>query len=226
MEFVRNEADAIYHEMVFDAMGPQPEYNEGSMAEETNSKAREFYDLLHATEVHISAKGQNITVLSWVAKMLNTKTLYNMSAANWEMTLSLSRKLLSPEDQEKIPKDFYSAKKMINVLGLGYKKIDVCVNDYFLYYDEQSKNLTACEPRNMAVVRQKDVPRKSLWYLPIILRLQQLYMSKKMTEHMTWHLKCREDANEVIHLAGTEAWKHFDETYTTFAKEPRNVRLG
>ncbi|GLT32988.1 hypothetical protein SLA2020_076150 [Shorea laevis] len=55
MEFVRNEADAMYHEMVFDAMGPHPEYNEGLIAEEPNSKAREFYDLLHAAEVHIGA---------------------------------------------------------------------------------------------------------------------------------------------------------------------------
>ncbi|GLT37118.1 hypothetical protein SLA2020_114530 [Shorea laevis] len=144
------------------------------------SKAREFYDLLHVAEVHIGAGGQDVTVLSWMAEMLNMKTLYNMSAANWEMALSLSRKLLSPEDQEKVPKDFYSAKKMINALGLGYKKIDICVNDCFLYYDKQSKNLTAClvcgesryEPRNMAAIRQKNVPRKSLWYMPITPRLQ------------------------------------------------------
>ncbi|GKV43375.1 hypothetical protein SLEP1_g50673 [Rubroshorea leprosula] len=123
---------------------------------------------------------------------------------------------------------------MINVLGLGYKKIDICVNDCFLYYDEQSKNLTACpvcgesryEPRNMSAIRQKDVPRKSLWYLPITPRLQRLYMSRKTAKHMTWHLKCREDADEVIHPAGSKAWKHFDETYPTFADEPRNVRLG
>ncbi|GLT38766.1 hypothetical protein SLA2020_129920 [Shorea laevis] len=84
-----------------------------------------------------------------------------MSATNWEMALSLSQKLLSPEEQEKVPKDFYSTKKMINVLRLGYKKIDSYVNDCFLYYDEQSKTLIACpvcgeshyELRNMVVVR-------------------------------------------------------------------------
>ncbi|GLU15885.1 hypothetical protein SLE2022_323410 [Rubroshorea leprosula] len=90
MEFVRNEVDALYHEMVVDAMGAQSEYNDGPMAEEPNSKAREFYDLLHAAEFHIGAGGQDVTVLSWMAEMLNMKTLYNMSAANWEMTLSLS----------------------------------------------------------------------------------------------------------------------------------------
>ncbi|GLT86830.1 hypothetical protein SLE2022_049440 [Rubroshorea leprosula] len=43
---------------------------------------------------------------------------------------------------------------------------------------------------------------------------------------MTWHLNYREDADEVIHLAGSEAWKQFDETHPTFAEEPRNVRVG
>ncbi|GKV36691.1 hypothetical protein SLEP1_g44793 [Rubroshorea leprosula] len=207
--FDRNEPDAMYHEMLVDAMDPQGEYNEDPMAEEPNHKAREFYELLHAAKVHIGSGEQNVTVLSWMAEMLNMKTHNNMSASNWEMTLSLSRKLLSAEDQEKVPKDFYTAKKMINVLRLGYKKIDVCINDCFLYYDEQSKNLNACpvcgesryELRNMAAVRQKAVPRKSLWYLPIIPRLQQLYMSRKIAEHMTWHLKCSDDSDEVIHPA-------------------------
>ncbi|GLT25072.1 hypothetical protein SLA2020_002260 [Shorea laevis] len=98
MKFVRNEADAMYREMIIDVMGSQSEYNEGLMGEEPNSKAREFYDLLHAVEVHIGAGGENVIVLSWMAEMLNMKTLYNMSVANWEMALSLSLKLLSPED--------------------------------------------------------------------------------------------------------------------------------
>ncbi|GLT36758.1 hypothetical protein SLA2020_111160 [Shorea laevis] len=51
-------------------------------------------------------------------------------------------------------------------------------------------------------------------------------MSRKIAKHMTWHLKCCEDADEVIHLVGSEAWKHFDQTHPTFAEEPRNVRLG
>ncbi|GKU98662.1 hypothetical protein SLEP1_g11635 [Rubroshorea leprosula] len=51
-------------------------------------------------------------------------------------------------------------------------------------------------------------------------------MSRNTVEHMTWHLKCREDADEVIHSAGSEAWKHFDETHPTFVDEPRNVKLG
>ncbi|GKU93197.1 hypothetical protein SLEP1_g6807 [Rubroshorea leprosula] len=163
MEFVRNEIDALYHKMIVDAIGAQSEYNEGLMAEEPNSKAREFYDLLHAAEVHIGARGQDVTVLLWMSK--------NLTAC------------------------------------------PVCGESHY-------------ELRNMSAIRQKDVPRKSLWYLPITPRLQRLYMSRKIVERMIWHLKHREDADEVIHPTGSEAWKHFDETHPTFAKEPRNVRLG
>ncbi|GLT93965.1 hypothetical protein SLE2022_117300 [Rubroshorea leprosula] len=56
MEFVENESDVMYREMVVDAIGPQPEYNE-PIAGEPNSKIREFYDLLHAAEVYIGARG-------------------------------------------------------------------------------------------------------------------------------------------------------------------------
>ncbi|GKV21414.1 hypothetical protein SLEP1_g31397 [Rubroshorea leprosula] len=51
-------------------------------------------------------------------------------------------------------------------------------------------------------------------------------MYRKIAEHMTGHLKCREDVDEVIHLANSEAWKHFDGTHPTFVEKPRNVRLG
>ncbi|GLT25846.1 hypothetical protein SLA2020_009490 [Shorea laevis] len=78
----------------------------------------------------------------------------------------------------------------------------------------------------MAMVRLKVVPRKSLWYLQIPPKLQQLYMFRKTTDHMTWHLKCSDDSDEVIHCVGNQAWRHFDETYPTFAAKRRNVRLG
>ncbi|GLT28202.1 hypothetical protein SLA2020_031520 [Shorea laevis] len=80
--FARNESDAMYHEMLVDAMGPQGEYNEEPMAEEPNRKARDFYQLLQHAEVHIGSGEQNVVVLSWMAEMPNMKTLYNMSATN------------------------------------------------------------------------------------------------------------------------------------------------
>ncbi|GKU96446.1 hypothetical protein SLEP1_g9679 [Rubroshorea leprosula] len=50
-------------------------------------------------------------------------------------------------------------------------------------------------------------------------------MSRKIAEHMTWHLKCCGDTDEVIHPAQSEAWRHFDQIHPSFKREPRNVRL-
>ncbi|GLT25928.1 hypothetical protein SLA2020_010260 [Shorea laevis] len=43
---------------------------------------------------------------------------------------------------------------------------------------------------------------------------------------MIWHLKCRADSEVLIHPAQSTAWKHFDEVHPSFARDPRNVRLG
>ncbi|GKV33978.1 hypothetical protein SLEP1_g42409 [Rubroshorea leprosula] len=72
----------------------------------------------------------------------------------------------------------------------------------------------------------KPIARKSLWYLPIIPRLQRLYMSRKTTEHMIWHLNCCNENEKIVHPACGDAWKHFDRTHPDFANEPSNVRLG
>ncbi|GKV07114.1 hypothetical protein SLEP1_g18917 [Rubroshorea leprosula] len=51
-------------------------------------------------------------------------------------------------------------------------------------------------------------------------------MSRKIAEHMTWHLKCCGDTDEVIHLTQSESWRHFDQMHPSFKRESRNVRLG
>ena len=43
---------------------------------------------------------------------------------------------------------------------------------------------------------------------------------------MTWHLNGRVDDGVLRHPVDTIAWKTLDESYSLFASEPRNVRLG
>ncbi|GKU95339.1 hypothetical protein SLEP1_g8710 [Rubroshorea leprosula] len=87
---------------------------------------------------------------------------------------------------------------------LGYVKIDACVNNCFLYYGDEAKSLTVC----------------------LVCGEPRLYMSHKIAEHMTWHLKCRVDLEILIHPAQFTAWKHFDAVHPSFASDLRNVRLG
>ncbi|GLU10750.1 hypothetical protein SLE2022_275350 [Rubroshorea leprosula] len=196
--------------------------------------AKEFFDLLQAANMPLyDGCDDGDTILKWVSHFLNAKTLYNMSVANWDYMLKCTRRWMQLEDRDRIPKDFYSAKKMMKRFSLGYKKYDVCVNNCFLYYGEyENKNYIACpicgEPRYKQghVQQNQHIPRKSLWYLPITPRLKRLYMCRKTAEHMIWHLNCGGVSEKIMHPASAEAWKHFDRTYPDFASDPRNVRLG
>ncbi|GLT52151.1 hypothetical protein SLA2020_255050 [Shorea laevis] len=228
-------------EMVIDAMSSHGiEYNmndqgsEQPIFEEAMGDAKEFFDLLQAANTPLyEGCDEGDTVLKWMSHFMNAKTLFNMSVANWDYVLKCSRRWIKPEDRDRIPNNFYSAKKMMRRFSLGYKKYDVCVNNCFLYYGEyEGKNYITCpvcgEPRyKQAHVQQNQyIPRKSLWYLPITPRLQRLYMCRKTAEHMTWHLACRGESEKIVHPVGAEVWKHFDRTYPDFAADPRNVRLG
>ncbi|KAG8366213.1 hypothetical protein BUALT_Bualt17G0053100 [Buddleja alternifolia] len=134
----------------------------------------------------------------------------------------------------KLPDSFYSSKKVVAPLGLGVEKIDACENDCMLYWKNE-KELQQCKichhPRFKPKKRgkkkgHKDISFKQLNYLPLIPRLQRLYMSKTTAEHMAWHKESPSEEGKLCHPRDGEAWKHFDRTYPTFAVEGRNVRLG
>ncbi|GKV43256.1 hypothetical protein SLEP1_g50570 [Rubroshorea leprosula] len=235
-------AEDDFRHMVYDAFCPSENYrpiNETEFPSETvgdepNRHAQTFYDLLRASSIPVGPSSNNQTLLGWLAYMLHTKSKNNITGVGFNEIIHGCRQLLSPEYQQKVPSIFYEAKKFMKGLGLGYVKIDACVNNCFLYYGTDGKSLTACpvcgepryETRNPAQTRKKDKARKSLWYLPIIPCLQRLYMSRKTAEHMTWHLKCRADSEVLIHPAQSAAWKHFDEVHPSLACDPRNIRLG
>ncbi|GKV11276.1 hypothetical protein SLEP1_g22542 [Rubroshorea leprosula] len=227
-------------DMVMDANLHGIEYNMNEQAnaepifEEAMGDAKEFFDLLQAANTPLyDGCDDGDTVLKWMSHFINAKTLYNMSVANWDNMLKCTRRWMKLEDRDRIPKDFYSSKKMMRHFSLGYKKYDVSVNNCFLYYGEfENKNYIACpicgEPRYKQghVQQNQHIPRKSLWYIPITPRLKRLYMCRKIVEHMIWHLNCRGVSEKIVHPTGAKAWKHFDHTYPDFASDPRNVRLG
>ncbi|KAL0313629.1 UNVERIFIED_CONTAM: hypothetical protein Sradi_5762200 [Sesamum radiatum] len=134
----------------------------------------------------------------------------------------------------KLPDNFYSSKKVIAPLGLGVQKIDACENDCMLYWKED-KEMQECKichhprfkPRRRGGKKKhKDIPFKQLSYLPLAPRLQRLYTSKITAEHMRWHKETLSEDGKLCHPRDGEAWKHFDQTYPSFAIEPRNVRLA
>ncbi|XP_050211545.1 uncharacterized protein LOC126661725 [Mercurialis annua] len=62
--------------------------------------------------------------------------------------------------------------------------------------------------------------------IPLVPRLQRLFMSKEIGENMRWHKEKRVDDDTIKHSDDAIEWKDFDQKYAWFGKDARNVRLG
>nr|XP_033517183.1 uncharacterized protein LOC117281448 [Nicotiana tomentosiformis]XP_033517185.1 uncharacterized protein LOC117281448 [Nicotiana tomentosiformis]XP_033517187.1 uncharacterized protein LOC117281448 [Nicotiana tomentosiformis]XP_033517188.1 uncharacterized protein LOC117281448 [Nicotiana tomentosiformis]XP_033517192.1 uncharacterized protein LOC117281448 [Nicotiana tomentosiformis]XP_033517202.1 uncharacterized protein LOC117281448 [Nicotiana tomentosiformis]XP_033517203.1 uncharacterized prot len=101
-----------------------------------------------------------------------------------------------------------------------------------LYWGED-EDLTSCKfcgyqryKSRVGSRKRKLVPYKKIYYFPLIPRLRRLYASHATAADMRWHHEHVEEEGLKRHPSDFKAWKHFNETYSFFAAEPRNVRLG
>lgn len=231
----RDEEDRGMRTMVVDAAGPNFDWgfdgdeHQGYREQPPNPSAQKFFDLLKDANEPLWEGCERHTRLSAVSQLLNIKSEFNLSHTCYDRIMS-SIKSMMPED-EKLPNNLYKAKKMVAKLGLGYDKIDVCANNCMLYYKETKdhKKCMHCGheryvPRKVG--SKKDIAFKVLRYLPLIPRLQRLYMSKTTASQMTWHWTNQCEEGLMAHPSHSEAWKHFDQTHPSFSSEPRNVRMG
>ncbi|XP_074560392.1 uncharacterized protein LOC141816527, partial [Curcuma longa] len=224
-----NEEGSRYRNMVIDGIDQGFDWTTISNEQPPNYDAKKFFDLLKDADEPLWNGCKNHTKLSAMTQLLNLKSEYNLPEACYDRLMSTIKSML-PESNN-LPSNLYKTKKQLSNLGLGYKKIDACVNNCILYYEEYKdyKECPICfHPRyklRKPGVR-KVVPFHVLRYLPLIPRLKRLYASTYTCEHMTWHVKNQCVDGKMAHPSHGEAWKHFDRTYSSFASDPRNVRLG
>lgn len=228
-----------FEQMVMDAAGPSLGYyleQEESacpeqIREDPDPQAESFFKMLKAAQAPLYNGCESYSELSAAIQALSIKSDFNNSQNCFNKWVEFMGKAL-PNDN-RMPKNYYRAKKSVEKLGLGCIKIHCCPNGCMIYYYPEDKNLRNCkicgENRYKSVTRNgkvRDVPLKKMWYFPIIPRLQRLYSSMQTASQMRWHHDVTRDDEYLSHPADGEAWKHFDESYPEFAKDPRNVRLG
>jgi len=73
---------------------------------------------------------------------------------------------------------------------------------------------------------KKLFPVKTMFYLPIIPRLQRMFASMQTVGYITWHYENKLSLGMLRHPSNGEAGKHFDWVHLDFSINPRNVRLG
>nr|GEW42436.1 hypothetical protein [Tanacetum cinerariifolium] len=100
-----------------------------------------FQELLLDAEKPFYEGCPDFTKLSVIVKLLNLKGKYGCSDKFFTELLGLLKKML-PVGNEMVEKT-YQAKKVMKLIGSGYKKIHVCINNCLLYW-KGDKDLTAC----------------------------------------------------------------------------------
>ena len=104
----------------------------------------------------------------------------------------------------------------------------MCPNFYMLYYIENT-NLTEC--RTCGYARYKSstgkertlVRYRKLRYFSITLRLQRLFKSPNIIEHMIWHHSHNAVDEVMMHPFNGEAWNQFSMVHLQFLMERHNI---
>ncbi|XP_004490351.1 uncharacterized protein [Cicer arietinum] len=198
-----------------------------------------IYQFVRENEQMLYPNCRKYSKLSFIIHFYHLKCLHGWSDKSFSMLLDLLRDVLSEENS--LPKSYYETKKIILGLGLGYKKIHACLNDYILYWDRYINDqvcpkcgTSRWKPKDEDVQtngmetsqKRKNLPSKILRWFPLKPRLQRLFMSSKVAESMRWHHEGRLNDCLLWHPTGSLAWKEFDARYPIFSSDPRNVRLG
>src|SRR3990170_6768601 len=124
---------------------------------------------------------------------------------------------------------------------MPYEKIHACEKGCVLFR-LQYEDLNYCPICNssryvvvdngMGEKTQTKIPVNVLRYMPIVPRLQRLFMVEEMARQKTWHKtgkRTQLDADGklmMVHTSDGEAWKSFDALHDDKAADPRHPRVG
>lgn len=118
----------------FDENKEEMQAKEHNYNENTNEEAKIFYKLVKDSKKELYSGCKKFSKLSFIVQLFHLKCLNGWTNNSFTMLLTLLKEAF-PKG-ETLPNSYYEAKKIINDLGLGYKKIDACPNDCQLYYKE------------------------------------------------------------------------------------------
>jgi hypothetical protein len=176
------------------------------MRDELTDNPGDFESLVADAEQPLYPDCAKFTKLSILVRLFNLKAKYGLSDVFFSELLALLKEML-PENNE-IPSSFYSAKKTLGALGLGYEKIHACPNDCILYRKEleHANKCPNCDESRWKKKKNseeelKGIPAKVLWYIPIIPRFRRLFRNASHSKNLTWHAMERIKDGKMRHPA-------------------------
>jgi hypothetical protein len=97
------------------------------------AEVESFFKLLKASKEPLHEHTE-VILLTFITRRMAIKSKYFFSNNWYNDLIKLVNNILSMP--YKVPKDIYQSKKMMSALRLKYKKIDVCPDNYMLFWKE------------------------------------------------------------------------------------------
>ncbi|XP_050111680.1 uncharacterized protein LOC126590202 [Malus sylvestris] len=168
---------------------------------------KKYEKLLKSAEQKLYPSCEGFSMLTAIVELMHGKPKFRMLNQCFDYFFGVFKRML-PNDNC-LPKDHKSEKKVLSGLELGYEKIHACKNNYILFYKE-NKALDKCPVCNelrfkmTSQNRRTKIPQKVMCYLPLKPRLQRFYMSMHTASDMRWHKDRQVDDDVMRHPADGE----------------------
>src|SRR5664279_3031598 len=143
--------------------------------------------------------------LKAIGDMMALKAQYNLGRDTFDAIMTVVGRWL-PEGHV-LPSSFYTAKKILRALNMPYEQIHACPLGCVLFRKEHEDAAYCPKCKSSRYVefdsgdgqkKQMTVPINILSYLPVIPRIQRLYMYEETAKLMTWHrdgIRYKKDVN-------------------------------
>ena len=230
-ELEKFDGDAGVDDMIVDFN--EARGNERLVEEDPEETAKAFYEMMESAKKPLH-KYTTLSQLECMGRLMGLKSQLNMSREGFNLMLQIFGEML-PEGHE-LPKNEYTSQKLLRALKMDYESIHACPNGCVLFRGEDLESATHCPKckasrfveveRSDGTKKQSPIPEKVLRYLPVIPRLQRLYMTEESAKQMRWHKNGKRYSGNMVHPSDGDAWKYFDAQHPRKAEEARNVRVA
>ena len=131
--------------MLHDFDGSNHEFSNSTgtnnVEEALNDSAKEFYEAIVENGVPIYPGCTKYTRIRFTGKLLEFKKASNCSDKSFNSLIKIIMDVLP--NNHTLSESYYDMKKVIKSLRVEYEKIDVCENDFMLFYGDD-KNKIVC----------------------------------------------------------------------------------
>jgi hypothetical protein len=165
----------------------------GVVEEDPESTAKAYYDMMEATKEHLHEKTR-ISKLDAISRLIGLKSSLGISREGFDLVLATVGGLL-PEEHC-LPKNTTESQKLLRALKMPYNPIQACKNGCVLFRGdhEAATHCPECKASRYMEVegsdgtkKQSKIPEMVIRHLPVLPRLQRLYMTEESAKQMTWH---------------------------------------